>query len=323
MADQSDSSPLIPPLPMPEPSEIDLEAGPGEQIQCRICLETDGRDFIAPCKCKGTSKYVHRECLDHWRAVKEGFAFAHCTTCKAPYYIRVHVPADRKWRTLKFRFFVTRDILFIFFLVQLVISLLAYFVYFIDGYQGFWLRHAWSYDREASFYYISGALLFFALLGLSGCFITCYDRRVRNDLSQPCRELCICCCQPGMCADCHLPGTLCMWTDCTTCFEGCATTAGECGSCVGGVGEAGLPLVFIVGLVVLGLFTVIGIFYSVLVATMVGQRIWQRHYHILAKRMLTKEYVVEDVDGEVNISEWSPPPLPAEHVQQLKSLGLL
>lgn len=29
-----------------------------------------GRDFIAPCKCKGTSKYVHRECLDHWRAIK-------------------------------------------------------------------------------------------------------------------------------------------------------------------------------------------------------------------------------------------------------------
>ena len=42
-----------------------------------------------------------------------------------------------------------------------------------------------------------GALLFFALLGLSGCFITCYDRRVRNDLAQPCRELCLCCCHPG------------------------------------------------------------------------------------------------------------------------------
>ncbi|RVX21230.1 hypothetical protein CK203_001858 [Vitis vinifera] len=105
-------------------------------------------------------------------------------------------------------------------------------------------------------------------------------------------------------------------------------------------------------------FTVIGIFYSVLVATMVGQRIWQRHYHILAKRMLTKElsfstqpfangltlgatvsnfltsclavriaelheYVVEDVDGEMTGSEWSPPPLPSEHVQQLKALGLL
>lgn len=42
MADDVGSSPLIPPSPIAEPSEIDLEAGPGEQIQCRICLETDG-----------------------------------------------------------------------------------------------------------------------------------------------------------------------------------------------------------------------------------------------------------------------------------------
>ncbi len=34
-----------------------------------------------------------------------------------------------------------------------------------------------------------------------------------------------------------------------------------------------------------------------------------------------QEYVVEDVDGER--ADWSPPPLPSEHVQQLKSLGLL
>lgn len=90
-----------------------------------------------------------------------------------------------------------------------------------------------------------------------------------------------------MCADCHLPGTLCMWTDCTTCFESCGSAAGECG-CLGSAGDAGLPLLLVMALIVLGLFTVIGVFYSVLVATMVGQRIWQRHYHILAKRMLTK-----------------------------------
>ncbi|KAF9610795.1 hypothetical protein IFM89_024904 [Coptis chinensis] len=354
MGDHASSSPLI--APATDPIEIDLEAGPaGEQIQCRICLDSDGRDFIAPCKCKGTGKYVHRECLDHWRAIREGFAFAHCTTCKAPYHLRVHGAADRKWRTLKFRFFVTRDIIFIFAAVQLVIASLAYLAYFTDSYEQFWLRSSWGFTGGLSFYYICGALLFFAFLGLSGCFITCYDRRVANDLAQPCRELCLCCCQPGhpgslsylhkfarsirciivyhtvdssiiwfkrMCADCHLPGTLCMWTDCTTCFEGCASSAGECG-CLGGAGEAGLPLLLIMGLVVLGLFTVIGIFYSVLVATMVGQRIWQRHYHILAKRMLTKEYVVEDVDGEMTDSSWSPPPLPPEHVQQLKTLGLL
>lgn len=322
--DEEDAIPLMmmsPPSPIiPPSSDIDLEAGPSAQIQCRICLESDGRDFIAPCKCKGTSRYVHRECLDQWRAVKEGFAFAHCTTCKAPYYLRVHALADRKWRTLKFRFFVTRDILFIFLAVQLVITSLAYIVYMVDGYQESWLQHHWGFDKHISFYYICGALLFFALLGLSGCFITCYDRRVRSDLAQPCRELCLCCCHPGLCTDCRYPGAYCMWADC---FEGCASTAGECGSCLGGAGDAGLPLLFVVALFVLGLFTVIGIFYSVLVATMVGQRIWQRHYHILAKRMLTKEYVVEDVDGEMSGSEWNPPPLPAEHVQQLKALGLL
>lgn len=42
MGDRADHAPLIPP-PITDPNEIDLEAGPGEQIQCRICLETDGK----------------------------------------------------------------------------------------------------------------------------------------------------------------------------------------------------------------------------------------------------------------------------------------
>ncbi|KAK7399492.1 hypothetical protein VNO78_10676 [Psophocarpus tetragonolobus] len=315
-----DSSPLIPPSPV---TEIDLEAASSDQIQCRICLDTHGKDFIAPCKCKGTSKYVHRECLDHWRAVKEGFAFAHCTTCKAPYNLRVH--GDRKWRAFKFRFFVTRDILFIFLAVQLVIASLAYLVYLIDGYQQYYLHLVWGFGSELSFYYICGALLFFVLLGLSGCFITCYDQRVlSNDLTQPCREICLCCCQPGICTDCHLHGTLCTLVDCNACCEGCGNMVAECGSCMrGGSEEAGLPFFCIMALIFLVLFTVLGIFYSVLVATMVGQRIWQRHYHILAKRMLTKEYVVEDIDGQITGPNWTPPSLPAEDVRQLRTLGLL
>jgi hypothetical protein len=34
-----------------------------------------------------------------------------------------------------------------------------------------------------------------------------------------------------------------------------------------------------------------------------------------------QEYVVEDVVSEG--TDWCPPPLPAEHINQLKSLGLL
>ncbi|KAF5737879.1 hypothetical protein HS088_TW13G00770 [Tripterygium wilfordii] len=41
MADHVDSSTLINPPAMADPSEIDLEAGPTDQIQCRIGLETD------------------------------------------------------------------------------------------------------------------------------------------------------------------------------------------------------------------------------------------------------------------------------------------
>ncbi|WOL09415.1 hypothetical protein Cni_G18168 [Canna indica] len=335
----SSSSPLIAPAPVAPPKEIDLESGPGEQVQCRICLESDGphpclglcsrRDFIAPCKCKGTSKFVHRECLDQWRAVKEGFAFSHCTICKAPYYLRVHVHENRRWRILKFRFFVTRDVLFVFAVVQLIISSLAYLVYLIDSTQNFSLWLAWGFGGQFSFYYICGAILFFALLGLSGCFITCFDPQVHNDLSQPCRELCLCCCQPGMFAGHQRSGTnyYFIWgapsTDCTTCCECdcCESTEGGCLGGGDGDGESALPVLLIVGLLVLGLFTVIGIFYSVLVATMVLQRIWQRHYHILTKRMLTQEYVVEDVRCEG--TDWRPPPLPAEHVEQLRALRLL
>lgn len=42
MADRADPSPLVAPSIIIEPSDVDLEAGPGEEIQCRICLETDG-----------------------------------------------------------------------------------------------------------------------------------------------------------------------------------------------------------------------------------------------------------------------------------------
>lgn len=42
MGDPAESSPLVPPPPITDIHNIDLEAGPGEQIQCRICLETDG-----------------------------------------------------------------------------------------------------------------------------------------------------------------------------------------------------------------------------------------------------------------------------------------
>lgn len=42
---------------------------PADERTCRICFcgPEEGR-LISPCMCKGTMKYVHLDCLQHWRA---------------------------------------------------------------------------------------------------------------------------------------------------------------------------------------------------------------------------------------------------------------
>lgn len=108
------------------------------------CIADD--DLISPCMCKGTQQFVHRSCLDHWRSVKvwfgwrlvylhklcmillawrqfiiqEGFAFSHCTTCKAQFHLRVALFEDNTWRKTKFRLFVARDVFLVFLVVQTV-----------------------------------------------------------------------------------------------------------------------------------------------------------------------------------------------------------
>jgi len=57
-------------------------------VICRICLEEDisGTTFIAPCRCDGNSKYVHRECLAQWRATSPR-AFSQCAECNFKYLL--------------------------------------------------------------------------------------------------------------------------------------------------------------------------------------------------------------------------------------------
>lgn len=60
--------------------------------ECRICLdsETDEKgEFISPCVCAGSQKYIHRSCLNRWReGNREGRAFTHCEICKSKYIIK-------------------------------------------------------------------------------------------------------------------------------------------------------------------------------------------------------------------------------------------
>lgn len=55
---------------------------------CRICYDSQEKDLISACKCSGTLRFTHKECLKHWIIQKfpeiEGSS---CEICKEKYNI--------------------------------------------------------------------------------------------------------------------------------------------------------------------------------------------------------------------------------------------
>lgn len=214
-----DVSVTIDDSPSPDADE-NCSLVPADQPLCRICLDTGGEDLIAPCHCKGTQKYVHRSCLDNWRSTKEGFAFAHCTECRAVFILRANVPPDRWWLRLKFQFLVARDHAFIFVIVQLIVAFLGVLVYKFYGEE---LREMFGYEEHPYGFYTMAVLA----------------------------------------------------------------------------------------------VVLVGLLYGFFIAIICGQRINERHYHVLAKQELTKEYIVEDRESNKDVPELDP-----SHVTELRMLGL-
>ena len=60
--------------------------------ECRICFQNTNTKFLSPCLCSGTSKYVHKECLDIWRITSlNREAYKRCMECKGEYQtIKLH-----------------------------------------------------------------------------------------------------------------------------------------------------------------------------------------------------------------------------------------
>ena len=55
---------------------------------CRICFdETENRDeIISPCNCKGSSKYIHKDCINQWFKMNLSNAnYERCNTCLFKY----------------------------------------------------------------------------------------------------------------------------------------------------------------------------------------------------------------------------------------------
>jgi RING-variant domain len=59
-----------------------LQPGP------RVTYDSEGGRLIRPCKCKGSVKYVHEDCLQHWRHADPAYGarnYYHCPTCGFKY----------------------------------------------------------------------------------------------------------------------------------------------------------------------------------------------------------------------------------------------
>ena len=69
-----------------------------EERECRICFDSDNpEDLISPCLCDGTSKWVHRHCLNEWRETNINKpANTNCMECKYKYNFSYLFPEEKK-----------------------------------------------------------------------------------------------------------------------------------------------------------------------------------------------------------------------------------
>ncbi|OMJ76010.1 hypothetical protein SteCoe_24725 [Stentor coeruleus] len=61
---------------------------------CRICfdIESDSHHLITPCKCSGSMKYVHEECLKIWLLSRDkDLSTSECDICKTQFEMKINL----------------------------------------------------------------------------------------------------------------------------------------------------------------------------------------------------------------------------------------
>jgi len=139
---------------------------------CRICLESDyPDDMIAPCRCKGSSRWVHRQCLDQWRIHETDRAFSKCTECLFEYHLETSPHQAHRFRKTKYYLMVMRDLCGVHLVVQLVIVALAWLASIID--EDRTVPHYINPDHPVGVYYLVGFLTLLCSLGIFGTMYLC------------------------------------------------------------------------------------------------------------------------------------------------------
>lgn len=86
-----------------------------EERECRICFSEDNSEnMISPCYCRGTSKWVHHECLNKWRNSRNTNANKKCTECNFKYHYNEEILYKNKKCDKFFDFILKTDYLLLF-----------------------------------------------------------------------------------------------------------------------------------------------------------------------------------------------------------------
>ena len=262
----------------------EMTANDDEELSCRICMEPGPRsDFIAPCACRGSSKWVHRECLDKWRATREDRAFSRCTECLAAYKLVARSADTFKTQCLrrtKFGCFVFRDLSLSFAAVQLVIGLMAWLVATTE--KGRLVNYFHAGAWPTLFYYCCGLVVFLSTLGLMFfCGVGHGNPMLRND----CCILNYYCCDECCFLVRHNPA-------CCVCTHECCVCGDACVCCEASSLSAELVPVLLFIVVVLA---VVGAFVAIFAGAVFLNQIVQSHVHMLQKKGLAHDYIVADL----------------------------
>ena len=275
-SDVPSSTPLLPPSPVPS-SQSGL-VDDYDVPTCRICFDPDG-ELIIPCLCKGSSQYIHRQCLDDWRAVNINKpAFSQCSTCHFPYVYEpiVTTSAEQTQNALKYRLLLVRDVALFILAVQLVLVLFASLIGLLDRAAGDNIRLALPSSSPYLLFYLTALLLSLVLLGLFGLIAKCCgweDRLLQRHPLQ--REGC--------------------------CDDGCACTNWECHHCCrfGGGGGGGGEALIVMLVIVVVVLAVFGIFYGILYGSMIVERLSSRHVKRRWYRNEVEKFRVVDWTGNL------------------------
>eukprot|EP00931_Biecheleriopsis_adriatica_P093246 TRINITY_DN66994_c0_g1_i1.p1 TRINITY_DN66994_c0_g1~~TRINITY_DN66994_c0_g1_i1.p1 ORF type:complete len:398 (+),score=66.02 TRINITY_DN66994_c0_g1_i1:106-1299(+) len=227
---------------------------PGRKGTCRLCFEEGGEDLIAPCACKGSSKWIHRECLNRWRTTGSNpRSLTNCCECGFQYELDLHRVMDSEGEERRRRFMrrLAGQGVGCFVGTQLVIILLGMIVRAIDsqeklvkvfnfkqhegqdGVSGDFIN---ALQHHKTSYYVAGLLALLFILGVTtsfaACFVCCFKQwqweppwaRPREDC---CVEWCQACCIPRRTGFGYYRQP-CM--DCVDCARCCADTSNLCAS---------------------------------------------------------------------------------------------